>query len=137
MASLARSAASIRIVGETVIPEEITSLLGVEPTRAQRKGQQLPSKGPSGVRTANIGIWGLNSADTAPNDLNAQVAELLGKCTQDLTVWAGISRRYRVELFCGWFMGSFNEGAELSPQTLSALGERGIYLGIDLYGPDA
>lgn len=33
-------------------------------------------------------------------------------------------------------MGGWNEGVEISPATLLALGERGILLGIDLYGPD-
>jgi hypothetical protein len=34
-------------------------------------------------------------------------------------------------------MGSGNEGVEISPETMVALGQRGIQLSIDIYGPDA
>jgi hypothetical protein len=33
-------------------------------------------------------------------------------------------------------MGGSNEGASISPKTLTALGERGIELAVDIYGPD-
>ncbi len=47
-----------------------------------------------------------------------------------------LASRFDIDLFCGWFMAGGNEGVELSPATLLALGERGIRLGIDLYAPD-
>jgi hypothetical protein len=41
-----------------------------------------------------------------------------------------------VALFCGWFMRESNEGVEISAHTLGLLGERGIVLSLDIYGPD-
>ncbi len=64
------------------------------------------------------------------------MAELLGGLNPDLSVWQALSSRFRIDLFCGWFMGGWNEGVEIAPATLQALGDRGIRLGIDLYGPD-
>ena len=71
-----------------------------------------------------------------PGDLDAQVQELLARVHQDIVVWRELASRFDFDLFCGWFMAGGNEGVELSPATLLALGERGIRLGVDLYAPD-
>jgi hypothetical protein len=39
-------------------------------------------------------------------------------------------------VFCGWFVNEGNEGVEIEPHALRALGERGIKLDLDIYGPD-
>ncbi|WP_234082895.1 DUF4279 domain-containing protein [Azonexus sp. R2A61] len=134
MAHLARSVASLRIAGDELVPEEVSLLLGAQPTHAQRKGQELPSK--AGVRIASFGHWRLHAIETEPENLDAQVAEILGQLTSNLDVWQSLTSRYRVDLFCGWFMEGSNEGVCISPLTLQALGERGIELGLDIYAPD-
>lgn len=133
MAHLARSVASLRIAGDDLIPEEISLLLGAQPTHAQRKGQELPSK--AGMRIATFGHWRLQAKETAPENLDAQVAEILRQLTSSPDVWQNLTSRYRVDLFCGWFMEGGNEGVIISPSTLQALGERGIELGLDIYAP--
>jgi hypothetical protein len=85
---------------------------------------------------ARRGQWHLAATDSAPEDLDGQVAELLAKLTGDLAVWSDLSRRFDLDLFCGWFMGSSNEGVLVSSKTLLSLGQRGIDLGLDIYGPD-
>jgi hypothetical protein len=82
-------------------------------------------------------MWRLSAEETKPENLDCQVSELLGLVTSDLSVWSSIAARFRVDLFCGWLMGSGNEGVEISPETMVALGQRGIQLSIDIYGPDA
>ena len=136
MAHLQRAVASLRIAGDNLVPEEITALLGAPPTHAQAKGEELPLKS-GGTRTALFGQWRLHAADTEPEDLDGQVAELLGKLTSDLSVWRNLSSRFNIDLFCGWFMGGDNEGVTVEPRTLQALGERGISLALDIYGPDS
>lgn len=136
MATLERAVASLRISGDDLIPDDISQRLGASPTRAQRKGEIIPTRSSGGSRIARFGLWHLDAAETAPGDLDAQVAELLGRLNPDLSVWRALSSRFRVDLFCGWFMGERNEGAEIAAATLLALGERGIRLGIDLYAPD-
>ena len=120
-------------MGDDLIPEEISSLLGAEPTRAQRKGEALAAK--SGVRIARSGGWQLHATDTEPEDLDGQVVELLGTLSQDMLVWESLADRFRIDLFCGWFMKEGNEGVSISPATLRALGQRGIELGLDIYAP--
>ena len=136
MARLHRSVATLRISGDELIPSEISSMLGAEPTVARLKGQEIRLRS-GGTRIALTGQWHLHTSDTEPEDLDGQVAELLGRLTCDLSVWADLSSRFNVDLFCGWFMQQGNEGVEISPATLKALGERGIILGLDIYGPEA
>jgi hypothetical protein len=125
--------AALRVIGDDVVPQEISALLGAEPTHAQRKGDTVPTT--SGGRIAAFGLWRLSAPDKEPEDLDGQVSWLLSQLTQDLEAWRFISRQFRIDLFCGWFMDGTNEGVSLSPATLLALGERGIELGVDLYAP--
>ena len=136
MPQLRRAVATLRVVGDELLPEEISSLLGAEPTQAQRKGQQFPSKSPSGARIARTGLWRLSATDTETGNVDTQVFELLDQLTPDLGIWNDLSQQYKVDLFCGWFMGSSNDGVGISSRTLLALGKRGIELAMDLYGPD-
>jgi hypothetical protein len=133
MAHLARSVAALRIIGDDLVPEEVSSLLGAPPTRAERKGEAIPTK--TGERIAKTGGWRLEAMATEPENLDAQVSELLSLLTSDLEVWHTLRERYRLDLFCGWFMNESNEGVSISPSTLLALGQRGIELGLDIYAP--
>jgi hypothetical protein len=134
MPHLARSVATLRLAGDELDPEEISRLLGTEPDAAQRKGEEL--RGKRGIRVAKSGLWRLSATPAEPEGLDSQVEELLGKLSQDLDVWRNLSSRFRVDLFCGWFMKQGNEGVCISPATLHALGSRGIELGVDIYAPD-
>jgi hypothetical protein len=79
----------------------------------------------------------LAAGDREPADIDDQVRELLEKLTDDLEVWSGLSHRFQVELFCGWFMRGGDEGIGVSPSTMAALSQRGIELGICLYAPSS
>lgn len=134
MGALERSVATLRVSGDDLRPEEITALLGASPTHAQIKGETLVSA--SGrERIARFGMWRLRAKDTEPEDLNAQVEELLAQLTPDLAVWRELSERYRIDLFCGLFMANGNDGVSIAPRILLALGERGIELELDIYSP--
>jgi hypothetical protein len=55
--------------------------------------------------------------------------------TGELSVWRELQRRYNCDIFCGLFLHEGNEGENLAPETLVALGARGLALGLDIYGP--
>ena len=132
MATLAHSRATLRLFGDDMVPEDVTALLGAQPTRTTTRGQvnQL-GKGP---RTWRTGSWRLEAPDAEPANPDGQIAEILDELTPDLEVWRALAARFKIDLFCGWFMAGGNEGVSLSPDTLRRLGERGIRLEIDLYG---
>lgn len=131
MAELARAVASLRITGEELLPSDVSALLGCEPTKGWAKGDTLTSHGVT--RTARFGMWSLQAHETKPADLDAQVTAILSRLTVDQSAWAELHSRYDVDLFCGWFMEYGNEGVSIEPETMVALGTRGIRLDIDLY----
>ena len=135
MGPIYKSKATLRIAGDDVIPDEITRMLGSQPTRARKKGGVWMSAEPGREFTAkaHTGQWHLEASVREPEDLDGQVQELLGKLNLDLELWIALSRRFQVDLYCGLFMKSSNEGAVLSSETLAALGNRGIKLSLDVY----
>lgn len=134
MAHLAKAVAALRIVGDDLIPSEVTRLLGCEPTTAWAKGEERTFA--AVTRTTSFGMWSLEAQETSPANIDAQVSVLLDRLARDLGVWADLRDRFEVDLFCGWFMEVGNEGVSLEPSTMLALGERGILLDLDLYGGD-
>ena len=135
MPALERAVATLRISGDELIPEEISKLLGAAPTYAHGKGEVIPVGTSGRTRIGKSGLWNLSAEPTEPENVDAQVVELLGKLSADLDLWRMLSTRYDIDLFCGWFMGEGNEGVGIAAATLLALGQRGIRLDLDLYGP--
>jgi len=135
MPQLSESMMSLRISGEALIPDDITRLLGAPPTHSLKKGD-VKYRSKDGRETiAKAGTWQLTAAIRTPEDTDGQVAEILGKLTDDMSVWTSLSQQFQVDLYCGWFMTDTNEGVSISPQTLAALGARGIEFGVDIYAP--
>lgn len=136
MGKLHKTAASLRFFGDDLDPEEITRRLGGAPTVGVSKGSiWLTSSGAE--KTARRGQWRVSVERLSPGDLDGQVAELLTPLTTDLAVWNDLTRRYEANVFCGLFLNEFNEGLSLSPETLEALGLRGLSLDLDIYGPES
>jgi hypothetical protein len=132
MGSINHSVAGLRFFGDDLNPDEISTLLGATPTDAHRKGDELVNSSGK-VRIAKTGSWRLRATRREPEDLEAQIFELLDQLSQNLDVWSDLSIRYKTDLFCGIFMGSSNDGLPLSPKALLALGQRGIALDLDIY----
>ncbi|HEV2548113.1 MAG TPA: DUF4279 domain-containing protein [Stellaceae bacterium] len=124
---------TLRIIGDALVPDEITHLLGCAPTRAQRKGDIIRGKTTGRERNALTGSWLLETEARDPADLDGQIAGILDRVTEDPDVWARLSQAFRIDFFCGLFMARANEGVALSPSTLAALGSRGIELAFDIY----
>jgi hypothetical protein len=137
MAQLSRSVAALRILGDELVPGDITALLGGEPTASAVKGGQKQPNSGGRVHTALTGSWMRTVEDREPADGDAQIASLLEGLTTDLRVWQELAARFRVDLFFGLFLSEGNEGFSLAPSTLAALGERGIKLDLDIYSARA
>ncbi|MGH8036787.1 MAG: DUF4279 domain-containing protein [Stenotrophomonas sp.] len=135
MAAFDQSLAALRFFGDELVPDEISALLGANPTVAHYKGQEIVGSHTGVTRIARTGSWRLRAADRAPEDLEAQIFEILEQLTQDLTVWASLAR-FKPDLFCGLFMGSSNDGISPSAKAMLAIGQRGIELGLDIYDSD-
>ena len=136
MAQLFKSVVAIRIGGDDLIPDEITALVGASPTHTQYMGEQTIASKTGTVRIAKSGLWRLCSLDREPEDMDGQIQEILSQMTDDLAVWKTLATRFEIDLFCGLFLAGGNEGLSLSPQSLKALGDRGIELSLDIYSRD-
>lgn len=127
------SQATLRIFGDTLVPDDVSRLLGCEPSFSARNGQHIVGPKTGAVRVVRTGSWRLQANRTEPEDLAAQIDELLGKLTSDMSAWAKVRETCRIDLFVGLFMNSGNNGLSISPAHLRSLGERGIELGLDVY----
>lgn len=136
MGVLARSQASLRVFGDDLDPADISQLLGAAPTKSALKGSEKICLISGKTRTAKTGSWHLSAVETAPENLNTQVVEILSCLTTDLEVWQQLSRDYQLDMYCGLFMGHWNDGMSLSVDTMLALGQRGIALNFDIYQSD-
>jgi hypothetical protein len=136
MAVLDRAVAALRIVGDDLSPDEVSTLLGTPPTRSFARGDEIRHRR-APTRVAKFGLWTLEAPETQPADLNAQVSELLQPLTHEFDVWHGLAERFGVDLFCGWFMKFGNEGLSIAPGTLKALADRHIVLDLDIYAGDS
>ncbi len=131
------STAAIRFFGDDLVPDELSKLLGCQPTDACLKGgaSDVGQLLPDGTRVANSGRWILDAERKEPVDIDKQVTEILGKMTNDLNVWRDLrSKCSTIDIFCGVFKSGEGDGIFLTASSLAALGQRGIDLAVDIYG---
>lgn len=136
MAILSKTKASLRVIGDDLIPDEISKFLCCEPSTKMIKGEPFSWNRQGNPRIARSGMWRIEAVERIPGDLDSQIAELLKRVTDELDVWNALKQKYTLDLFCGLFMESSMEGISLSSKSLLALGERGIEISFDMYGPD-
>lgn len=134
MVLLHQTATSLRLCGDDLDPDEITRALRHLPDMGARIGAICHAAG--GIdRRARTGTW-LRSVDrTSTSDLDARIAELLAPLTNDMGVWKRLTACFKADVFCGFFLKESNEGISLGPQTLAALGSRGLIPALDIYDP--
>ncbi len=121
-------------MGDDLGPDEVSRLLGAQPTSSQRKGdRRVTSSGREIIKKS--GGRRLSSGHSEPGDLNGQIRDLLSGLTSDLSIWRDLGERYECDVFCGLFMIESNEGETLEADVLLMLGERGLRLHLDIYDP--
>ena len=118
--------AGLRIFGDDLDPDELTSLLGGNPTDSFRKGDLKRSGHPH-----RSGGWLLDSDFADGDQLTSQIRLILGRLTSDLAIWRQVVDRFQVDMFCGvWLIGK--PGISVEPTIMKLLGDRGIKLALDI-----
>lgn len=136
MAVLHSSELTLRFFGDTLDPEEITLSLGAAPTVGVKKGGVWITSG--GVeKVSKTGSWRLSMPRYSPGELDQQVGDLFKLLSADMAIWADFATRFDGDIFVGLFLNEGNEGVEFRPETLAAIGIRGLRLDLDIYGPDS
>jgi len=122
MAIISKTVACLRIIGDDLIPADISAKLGCEPTREMIKGMPFSWNANGKPRIAKSGMWRLEATERELGDLDSQVSEILDLLTSDLNVWQSLSGKFRMDIFCGVFMEASMEGIGLTADTMLALG---------------
>src|SRR5260370_28441471 len=135
MAKLHKTVAALRIGGDALDPDEISQVLCCAPTMGFRKGQVVrgPVTGREVVKKS--GMWSLDAEDQQPGDLDEQIRSIFSRLPDDLGVWQNLASKFRMDLFCGFFMAVGDEGLEITPASLRLLGERSVALAICIDSP--
>lgn len=133
MAAIARVRASLRVFGDSLEPEEVSALLGHQPTRCHRKGDK---SGPNGTSVEPTGSWILDSRISEKAEIEDQVESLLAIITSDHDEWSSLTERFSASILCSIFLDQYNEGFELSPRLCKALANRGLVIAFDIYSGD-
>jgi hypothetical protein len=134
MAAIARIRASLRVLGDTLEPEEVSALLGRPPTRQRRKGEKIEGKSDS---VAPTGAWILDSTLSERVELEEHLEVLLGSLSNDMDEWSSLTDRFSASILCSLFLDQYNEGFELSPRITQAIADRGLVIAFDIYSGDA
>lgn len=122
---------SLRVFGDDLDPEYVSRLLGVAPSLVRAKGEVRHSGGREVAE--RTGLW-LLEVEYSPASMLADVIEaLLDRFPSDMAVWAELTARYRVDLFCGLFLESWNRGVMLPAALLGRLAARGVDFHLDFY----
>jgi len=120
---------TLAIHGPDLDPAEITSRLGVEPTRAHARGDAR-RRGPPWTR----GRWSLVCQGRSPTGADDLIRELLGLLPPlDALVWDELRKRCELKVWIGCFLESDNRGFVLRPSSVRALARLGAELNVDIY----
>lgn len=137
MAAIGRARVSLRVLGDSLEPEEVSALLGRPPTRERRKGEKVLSKtGEATDAVEPTGAWILETGLSERAEVEEHIEALLGSLTNDMDEWSSLQDRFSATVFCGLFLNQYNEGFELSPRIAQALSERGLVIAFDIYSGD-
>ena len=126
---------TLRIMGDTLDPDEITKVLKHSPTTSYRKGDDMRRPDGTLLRPARSGRWSLRfTPDSLPfDDCCDAVEHILTLFTGDIEAWRSITTIHRADVFIGLVLDTKNRGIEVSPQLMLLLGERGVKIGFDVY----
>ena len=130
------SSATLAVYGETLEPEEITSILGVAPTSSFRRGHKRGPRSPAMPH----GAWFIEVRGTAPDGPESQLLNLLAQLPQSSDIWHQLTQRFQVQVRVALHLEGWNRGFAIDKALLTRLAQMGIDLQFDIYeygGADA
>ncbi len=78
-----RCKVTLRVIGDDLIPEEVTQLLGCSPTQCETKGMSVLGRD---GRVRRVAKWG-TSEDAGASDVEEVVLDLLRRLPSNRVVW--------------------------------------------------
>jgi hypothetical protein len=107
-----------------LVPDEITRLLLVTPTRTQVKGVPVTQK--AGARAATIGSWtvALTPHETDEWDVSEAIRLLVGRFPKEIAPWRQLPPDAEIRLSLGLALARENQGFSLPSDILRFAADR-------------
>ena len=128
------SRASLRVFGDTLQPDRIGAMLGLESTLSHLKGERVSTRNDAVRRTS---LWLLQCPLDDHLPLQAHLIWLLDLVEPKAELINLIGQDYSVDFFCGFSSENGQGGAEFDRGLLRRLANLGVPLILDLYPPQA
>jgi hypothetical protein len=129
------SAASICIVTESMSPQEISNVLGIEESRSYNKGDPISRKKIDGpVRSESLWVF---ESDIEPSYmLDCHIEKLVEIIEKNIESFKLLLSRCKIEIFCGFSSGNGQGGFTINSDLLKRLTIIPMDIVFDLYPPE-
>lgn len=126
---------TLRLMGDTLDPDDVTKVLKYSPTTSYRKGDDMLRSDGTYIGPARSGRWSLKfTPESLPlEDCCDAVEHILTLFTSNVEAWRSVTTPHRADFFIGLRLDTKNRGIEVSPKLMLLLGERGVKIGFDVY----
>jgi len=130
--------ASLNVTSDSLLPEEVTCIFGVDPIESQIKGVPLFRKDGSVKRIPRFGRWSIKikPSQTDEWDINEVITELLSCFPESQEIWSQVAQLGKIQISLGLSLEGSNQEFVLKPDLLRFLGERQISVYFDIYRDD-
>lgn len=133
MAEMTDLLVSFGVYGDAPGPDEITQMLGLEPSRSAAKGHTQQTRTGT-IITTKKSVWLLDSRLAASARLEDHLRDLLGRLLPHAAEIRDLRRQgLEVEFRCAVFTVAPEEGTTVNAETVRGLGELEAALSIVVY----
>ena len=122
----------VNFYSENLEKEEITNLLGHNPTKAWNAGERRPIGYTKKTQITNWGKWYLSS-ERDTTDLNIKLRNLFENLTSDLDKWRTLTSKYESWVDVAGYMNNWNRGFMVETDVLKLLSDRNLKIYFDIY----
>jgi len=122
----------VNFYSENLDREEITSLLGHNPTKAWNAGERHPVGNSRKTKMTNWGKWYLSS-ERDSIDLNIKLRSLFEYLTDDLEKWRTLTSKYESWVDVAGYMNNWNREFIVEADVLKILTDRNLKIHFDIY----
>jgi hypothetical protein len=126
------STVTLCLYSPTINISKLSATLGCVPSHALAKAQMRHP--PHGSGPSPVGLWLLEAPK--PLRFEEKLRYLLGATPKRTSTWRRLSKSHDVQLRCGIFLHSWNEGFDLPADMLAEIGARGWKLGVSIYSAE-
>lgn len=128
-----RVSGSFRIMGKTLVPEDISALLEMDADESHRLGDRNVGKEGREYSPFREGAWILNNKTSAVtiDDLVCEFASSLLTRREQLRELASLG--FRMDFFICVGSDESNIGIDLSPNALAIMADLGVAVSFDIY----